>query len=168
MNGKAKEKGKREMKRISWLIVLVCLVWLGGCATVPIHPDDAQPVPNDRILAFQQKTSSATSTLIVTRDEGFLGGGCFLAFSINGILAARFDPSETSKFYLESGETLLQVDWDPQGRGLCSPNIKWDNPTQRETILRPNETKYFRLAIDLSGKPDIQRSEFTKKKAGGK
>lgn len=128
-----------------------------GCATTPIVPTAAKPAPTERILAFQQKTPSTTATLIVTRDEGFLGGGCYYSLAINGTLAARLDVGETSRFFLEPGEILLRVGRDPQGRGLCSAGQEYW--TQRETILRPGEIKYFRLLIDANGATDIQRSE---------
>lgn len=139
------------------LILLAASVIFVGCATTPIAPTVAKPAPNERILAFQQKTPSTTATLIVTRDEGFIGGGCYYSLFINGTLAARLDVGETSRFFLAPGEILLRVGRDPQGKGLCSAGQEYW--TQRETILRPGEIKYFRLLIDANGATDIQRSE---------
>ena len=139
------------------LILLAASVLFVGCATTPIAPTVAKPAPNERILAFQQKNPSTTATLIVTRDEGFIVGGCYCSLFINGTLAARLDVGETSRFFLDPGDILLRVGRDPQGKGLCSAGQ--DYWTQRETILRPGEIKYFRLLIDANGATDIQRSE---------
>jgi hypothetical protein len=139
------------------LILLVASVIFAGCATTPISPTTATPAPNERILAFQQKTPSTTATLIVTRDEGFKGSGCYCSLFVNGTLAARLDAGETSRFFLAPGEILLRVGRDPQGKGLCGAGQ--DYWTQRETILRHGEIKYFRLLIDAGGTFDIQRSE---------
>ena len=139
------------------LMLLGALAILAGCATTPIAPTVAKQTPNERILAFQQKTTGTTATLIVTRDEGLIGSGCYYSLSINGTLAARLDVGETVLFYLDPGEILLRVGRDPQGRGLCSAGQEhW---TQRETILRSDEIKYFRLMLDANGAADIQRSE---------
>ena len=46
---------------------------------------------------------------------------------------------------------------DPLGKGLSG--LGQDDWTQRETVLRQGETKYFRLSIDVNGKTEIQRSE---------
>lgn len=140
-----------------FLFVFLLIIILSGCATVPIPSDSAIPSPPDRILSFNEKTSTTNSTLVVTRDVGFLGSGCFYSLMINGILSARLDVGERATFYVEPGEILLRVGRDPQGKGLCA--IGQDDWTQRETILRPGEIKKFRLLIDVNGKADIQRSE---------
>jgi hypothetical protein len=58
---------------------------------------------------------------------------------------------------VNAGDVLLRVGRDPQGKGLCAfGKGEW---TQRETVLRPDETKYFRLSIDANGKTDIQRGD---------
>ncbi len=129
-----------------------------GCATTPVSPDLARAVPKERILGHQYKSLNNNSTLIVTRDEGFLGGGCFLGFYVNGILVARFDTGEIAQFYIEPGEILLKVTQDPEGKGLCA--IKGGfNGTQRETILKPGDVKRFRIMTDAQGNIDIQRSD---------
>jgi hypothetical protein len=139
------------------LILLAASVIFVGCATTPIAPTVAKPAPHERIFAFQQKTPSTTSTLIVTRDEGFRESGCYCSLVINDTLAARLDVGETSRFFLDPGEIRLRVLRDSQGRGLCGGSqMYW---TQRETNLRPGEIKYFRLLIDAKRSADIQPSE---------
>ena len=136
---------------------VVALTILAGCATEPIPATSAKAVPGDRLLAYQGKRNPTAGTLIITRDTGFGGSGCFYAVSINGTLAARLDVGETSRFFVNAGDVLLRVGRDPQGRGLCAfGKSEW---TQRETVLRPDETKYFRLSIDVNGKTDIQRGD---------
>lgn len=144
------------MKKILFVVICLYLLFV-GCATTPISPTSANQVPTERVLAFQQKTQNTTATLVVTRDEGFLGGGCYYAVLINGTLAARLDVGETCRFFLTPGEILLRSGRDPQGKGLCA--LGQDQWTQRETILRQNEIKFFRLSIDVNGKTDIQRAD---------
>ena len=143
------------MKRICLLLLLMS--YINGCATAPISISEAKQTPPDRVLAFQSPTSDKTATLTMIRDEGFLGGGCYYAVSIDGMLAARLDPGEIVMFYMEPGEILMRYGRDPQGKGLCGPLEGMDNWTQRETILKPGDKKSFRLTIDMNGKTDIQR-----------
>lgn len=135
-------------------------VWallITGCATTPVPASQATVVPNDRLVAFQERTTTTSSTLIVTRDEGLIGSGCFYSFLIDGVVAARFATSETARFYVAPGEHRLRVGRDLEGRGLCGTDR--DAWTQRETLLRAGEQKSFRLSIDANGATDIQRSD---------
>jgi len=145
------------MKLIFTTILMTLLFIVSGCATTPVKHFDAIKAPQDRVLSYQDINDKTTSAIVITRDEGFLGGGCYYAVLINTILAARLNPAETVKFYVEPGEVVLKAGRDPQGRGLCA--VGQDEWTQRETILRPHETKYFRLTIDANGKTDIQRAD---------
>ncbi|MBL0711056.1 MAG: hypothetical protein JJV99_08600 [Colwellia sp.] len=111
----------------------------------------------DRVLAFQTAIGVKTAILTVVRDKGIIGSACYCAVYINRVLAARLDVSEFGQFYVEPGEVLLRVGWDPQGKGLCG--LSADNWTQRETFLKPGEKKSFRLSIDQNAKLDIQRSD---------
>lgn len=140
--------------------LLVCLFGislLAGCATTPTPIAQAQKAPPSRLLAFQEKSEAANATLVLTRDEGFIGRGCFYALWINSVLATRLGVAESGTFYVAPGEQLLKVGRDPMGQGACG--LDSDNWTQRETVLRPNEQKAFRLSIDANGKLDIQRAE---------
>jgi hypothetical protein len=94
---------------------------------------------------------------VITRDQGFIASACYLAVAIDGAVAARLDIGETARFYVKHGEILLRVGRDPQGKGQCG--FGQDEWTQRETVVRQGETKYFRLSIDANGKTDIQRPE---------
>ncbi|MHB1953669.1 MAG: hypothetical protein ACYCOU_07935 [Sulfobacillus sp.] len=138
-------------------VLVSATLTLAGCATTPMAPSSASSVPPERVVAFQEPIAGPSGTLIVTRDKGFLGGGCYYGFYINDVLAARMDNSETAKFAVVPGELVLRAGRDPQGRALCGMGQQeW---TQRETLLRDGETKYFRLSIDANGKTDIQRAD---------
>lgn len=135
-------------------IVLLCLA---ACATTPVPLLKAKPAPTERLLAFQGKSAGPSGTLVVTRDAGFLGGGCYYALSLNGTLAARLDVGEQASFFIAPGEVLLRAGRDPMGKALCG--LGKDEWTQRETVIHAGETKFFRLSIDANGKTDLQRAE---------
>ena len=150
MRGTGKQN-ENSLRMPRWVAILA------GCASEPTPATTAKAAPSNRLLAFQDSNAEHAGTLVVTRDTGFGGSGCFYAVSINGTLAARLDVGETSRFFVSPGEALLRVGRDPQGRGLCAfAKSEW---TQRETVLRPDETKYFRLSIDANGKTDVERGE---------
>lgn len=138
-----------------YIIGIVTAILLSGCATTPIPSSEAKPVPSDRLLAFQEKKTETTSTLVVTRDVGYTGSGCWIGFSINGTMAAKFDVGETAHFFVPPGELVLKSGGN--GNGLCA--LSKDYWTQRESILRANETKFFRLSTSTDGWTDIQRGE---------
>lgn len=131
---------------------------LVGCATTPPPASEIKMAPANRLLAFQDKTKDVTATLVVTRDQGLIGGGCYKTLTIDSKLSARLDTSERANFYLQPGEHLLKVGVDEQGEGLCAFTAfaPW---TQRETILRAGETKYFRITTDPNGITDISRAD---------
>jgi len=81
----------------------VAIALLAGCSTSPVSPGEARPVPKNRIVAFSANPKEAYGTVVVTRDTGFLGGGCYVAIHIDGKLAARIDTGEVAKFFLSIG-----------------------------------------------------------------
>lgn len=82
-----------------YLAIIAAAIAVSGCATSPTPLASASPAPRERVTAFQEQTPE-TGTLIITRDSGVIGGGCFYSVSINGKQAARLDTGETARFYV--------------------------------------------------------------------
>jgi len=144
------------MRKLFLMGLLAILVTaLTGCATTATRMDQTRPVTSDRILAYQLNDESHTSTITIIRDQGFIGGGCYIYLYIDGILAGKVDVGEIASFYVTPGEHLLKVTQD--GKGLCAVNQSWW--TQRETFLKEGQHKTFRLAIGVNGKYDVMRYE---------
>lgn len=139
------------------LNLIFAILLLTSCASSPVPLNNATLAPSERLLAFQEVIQGPSGTLVLTRDKGLAGSACYSGFFINDVLAARLSPSETGRFYLPPGELVLRSGLDPRGKGLCG--VRHDEWTQRETILREGEIKYFRMSIDVNGKFDIQRSD---------
>lgn len=134
---------------------LLSIILISGCSTTPLPANMARPVPPDRLTISAIEPAKDAGLIVVTRDEGTLGSACYLGFSIDNDFKARFDVGETARFPVAPGERLIKVMSDPQARGLCA----FDKGAVRETYIRPNETKYFRLLIDQSGVVDVQRTD---------
>lgn len=135
--------------KIYRLLLLTLLI--SACASTPVPINKAIQAPAERVLAFQTQTSDKVAILAVVRDDG--PARCFAGLYINEVLAARLDVAEVARFFIEPGDVLLRVGWDPQGVGFCFSN-DW---TQRETILKPGEQKSFRMTHDVNGRWDIFR-----------
>lgn len=120
----------------------VAVALLAGCATSPVPSNDADPVPSSRLFAFQTP-APGHSTLIVTRDKGFVGGGCNTTVSIDGRRAAEIGTGETAKFRVAPGEHIVSA-------SSCGSGLK-----ERETNITSGSTKKFRISIDSSMSMDI-------------
>ncbi|MBK3468380.1 hypothetical protein [Pseudomonas sp. MF6776] len=127
------------MKFISTVIALLLLT---ACATTPVPSGKADPVPSSRLFAFQ-KPASSDAVLVVTRDSGFVGGGCNTSVSIDGRKAAEIGAGETAKFYVAAGEHIV-------GASSCGSGLK-----ERETSIKAGSTKKFRISIDSSMSMDL-------------
>lgn len=133
----------------------VAVALLAGCSTSPVSPAEAEPVPKGRIVAFSAKPKEAYGTVVVTRDIGFLGGGCYVAVHIDGKLAARIDTGEMARFYLPTGDHLVGLGIDKQVGGMCS----WtDMLKEQSTILKEGQVKRFRIGGDSQTGLDIRPS----------
>ncbi|WP_080693444.1 hypothetical protein [Pseudomonas chlororaphis] len=129
------------------LIAAVAVALLAGCATSPIPSEQADPVPGSRLFSYQ-KPVSGYSTLIVTRDTGFVGGGCNAAVSIDGRKSAEIGSGETAKFFVPAGEHIVSA-------SACGNGLK-----EREANIKPGGTKRFRISIDSAMSMDLSPTSF--------
>lgn len=120
----------------------VAVALLAGCATSPVPSSEADPVPSSRLFAFQAPAPGG-STLVVTRDKGFVGGGCNTTVSIDGRRAAEIGTGETAKFRVTPGEHIVSA-------SSCGSGLK-----ERETNIKAGSTKKFRISIDSSMSMDL-------------
>ncbi|MBL7231614.1 MAG: hypothetical protein JJK56_26935 [Pseudomonas sp.] len=116
-----------------------------GCATSPVPSDKARQAPSERVIGYQKPVPGGGS-LIVTRDTGFQGGGCFATIFLNGAPVAKLDTGEKAVFEVPSGEWLLGAALD--GSALCAAN-----PERMETsvVLKQGLQKKFRVFIPAGG-----------------
>jgi hypothetical protein len=132
------------MKRIVFAVAALLLV---GCATQAPKQSQIKPVPTDRALAYQS-ASDGDATIIVTRDVGFTGGGCFAGLYLDGALVAKVDTGERASLYVPSGRHVIGT-WNV-GKALCGYR---EGKDRRETdaTLKPGETRKFRILIGNAG-----------------
>lgn len=132
------------------LFAFLALVLLVACSTSPVEPESASAVPTERIIAYQDKPTGDYGTIVVTRDTGFMGGGCKAGVWIDGVKAAIFATGETATFYRPAGVITLSV--GPGSGGLCA---SWDRRTI-ETTVKTGQTRRYRIALFANGGLSIE------------
>lgn len=100
------------------LSVVSCLLMLAGCSSWQPQPEEIKPVPAERVLAFQQPLENA-GEIVVTRDFGWRGGGCYIALLIDRELAARIHVGEQVRFQVPAGARIVGIGTDPLDDSLC-------------------------------------------------
>lgn len=127
------------------LIGAVGLALLAGCATSATSIQQAVPVPNDELYAFQSEPLGSSGTLSVVRDSGFVGSGCDVVVYIDGARAAKVGPGQRASFHLPVGRPNIGVDLAESGlcAGMAVRSVTGDVQDGRETI--------YRISGDMSG-----------------
>lgn len=120
---------------------------LVGCATQAPKQSQIKSVPADRALAYQS-ADDGDATIIVTRDVGLAGSGCFAGLYLDGALVAKLDTGERASLYVPSGRHVIGT-WNV-GKALCGYR---EGKDRRETdaTLKPGETRKFRILIGNAG-----------------
>lgn len=124
---------------------------LAGCSTSPISSNQADPVPANRLTAFQNKPAGQYGTLIVTRDSGFTGSACNTILYIDGEKSAAIGSGETAKFYIPEGERIIGVN----STSMCGGGLK-----ERSLVMESGGTKKYRISIDTSMTMDLSPTAF--------
>jgi len=128
-------------------LLLLAMALLAGCATHAPKPNEIHPVPFDRTMAYQD-ASAGDSKLVVTRDLGFVGGGCYLAVFIDGKESALLDTGERAIFHVPAGHHVLGT-WNA-GKALCSYRQGKDR-RETDASVASGETRRYRILIDANG-----------------
>lgn len=132
------------------LFLALAFVGLSGCATEAVLPNQAKEAPSERLFKYQQVTKASDATLIVVRDKGYLGSGCFTGVYLNDVKAAVLDPGEKATFHLPAGEWSVAI----KGEGkMCISDAV---PVGSYVQLKVGETKAVRLFADPSGNVDVK------------
>jgi hypothetical protein len=146
--GMAMWRGETDVRRpaqaaFAAVVVLVCSACTMFVKTEAVVPSRAKQVPENRLYAYQSPFAGAAKVTF-TRDEGVMGGACFIAIEVGGKVIASFDPGETATFYMRPGVVEMAVVPGPESRGLCALNPEMD---RAERSLSANSENRFRLGV---------------------
>ncbi|WP_137819980.1 3-isopropylmalate dehydratase [Pseudomonas sp. 2FG] len=130
---------------------LICaalpLLALAGCSSFRAAPEQVTQVSDDRLLAYQQPIEGG-GQILVNRDLGMLGGGCYVAFLIDRQVAARIGIGEEANFHVPAGAHIVGIGIDEQDDTLCSKGR-----LRRELVvqLEKGESQHFRIVSENKG-----------------
>lgn len=138
--------------RVNLAIVLATCLALAGCATEPVSTADARPVPADRIhSAAYSKQAPDSGTVLIKRDSGMMAAACAVQVFINGSLIAELRTSEMLVLYMPPGEHIA---------GTRSSGICYSGNSEAPIVVKPRETRAYRLSIDAGGTSRIGPTAF--------
>ncbi|WNC08181.1 3-isopropylmalate dehydratase [Pseudomonas coleopterorum] len=128
--------------RVFWVMLIA--VGLSGCTSFRADSEHLKTVPADRLSAWQQPLTPS-SELVVDRDIGIMGGGCYVALLIDREPAALMAVGEVATFHLPPGEHIVGITTDKQGGMLCSKGR-----LNRELRLQanPGERQHLRIVSE--------------------
>ncbi|MBU9815504.1 hypothetical protein J1781_11640 [Rahnella sp. C60] len=135
------------MKKLCSVLFLILMV---GCSTNPVALNNAKNVPLSQALKFQSPKNGDTK-LVVIRDSGITGSGCYAAIFVNGEKSALLNTSEKTTLYLPPGEYIIGVAFD--GSGWCSMGKERQ---EQSVVLKSDNEKVVRVYTDGNGNLDIK------------
>ncbi|MCH2338938.1 3-isopropylmalate dehydratase [Pseudomonas sp. NPDC047963] len=126
------------------LVALVPLFALAGCSSWQADPEDITPVPEERLRGYQTPVANG-GELVVTRDFGIRGGGCYVAVMVDRRLAARIHVGERVRLQVPAGMRIVSIESDPEDDTLCGMGNLLREKAAR---VEPGETLQFRISSD--------------------
>ncbi|AGN81544.1 hypothetical protein N5K35_31725 [Pseudomonas sp. GD03651] len=136
------------------LIGVVGLALLAGCATSPVPLTEAEQAPKSRVTGYQSEVGEG-GRIIVTRDSGFAGAGCYATVFINGEPVARLNPKEKAYFNVPAGEWMVGAALE--GKALCGMNAE---RLEAEALVKPGQTKKYRIYTSADGDVSVKPTTF--------
>ncbi len=126
------------------MLAVVSLLALAGCSSWQADPADISPVPEERLRGFQTPVPGG-GELVVTRDFGIRGGGCYVAVLVDRRLAARIHVGEQVKLQVPAGMRILSIESDPEDDTLCG---KGNLLRERAVRVDAGDQLPFRISAD--------------------
>ena len=128
------------------------LVLLAGCSSFRPDAEHITPVPGDRVLAYQEDQQNG-GRLVVNRDMGLMGGGCYVAIEVDRKVAARIGVGEVATFQVPPGTRVVGITPDRMDDTLCGMGR-----LHKEVAVKvaPGSTQYFHIVSENRGGFDIR------------
>ncbi len=126
------------------LLVFTALLLLAGCPSWQPDAEDIEPVPAERVLAYQQPLENG-GEVVVTRDFGLRGGGCYIAVLIDRQLAARIHVGEVVRIQVPAGARIVSIGTDPLDDTLCG---KLSLRREKLAQVQAGQTLEYRVISD--------------------
>jgi len=127
---------------------LICavlpLLLLAGCSSWKPAQEEITQVPADRLLGYQAPLAKG-GQLLINRDFGGMGAGCYVAVLVDRKVAARIAVGEQVRFQVPVGTRVLGIGIDEMDDTLCSKGR-----LRRELAVKvePGSQQDFRIVSD--------------------
>lgn len=134
------------------ILIALPLVLLAGCSSFRGNPEDIKPVPEHRLLAFQEAQENGAQ-IVVNRDFGMMGGGCYVAIEVDRKVAARIGVGEVATFQVRPGTRVVGITPDRMDDTLCGMGR-----LLREVAVpvKSGEVQHLRIVSQNKGGFDIR------------
>lgn len=134
------------------ILIALPLLFLAGCSSFRGDPEHVKSVPEDRLLAFQEAQANGAQ-IVVNRDFGVMGGGCYVAIEVDRKVAARIGVGEVASFQVAPGTRVVGITPDRMDDTLCGMGR-----LLREVAvpIEAGETKHLRIVSQNKGGFDIR------------
>lgn len=106
----------REPMRL--IFAVLPLLVLAGCSSYQADPEKITDIPSERLRAFQEPVQGG-GEVVVTRDLGLMGGGCYVAVLVDRKVAARIAVGERGRFQVPAGNRIVGIAADSEDETLC-------------------------------------------------
>lgn len=122
---------------------------LVGCASKAVRPNDAELAPPDRLTGYQSVPEGDYGRVTFTRDNGFVGGGCYIDIIVDSTTLARLNQGEKATGNIAVGRHVVYG--KPAGRALCSAGNSSRAERASQIYVEKNDNITFRVAVDAGG-----------------
>jgi hypothetical protein len=135
------------------ILAFIPLLAMAGCSSWQADPADIRPVPEERLRGFQLPVENG-GEIVVTRDLGVRGGGCYVAVMVDRKVAARIHVGEQVRLQVPAGMRIVSIESDTEDETLCG---KGRLLREKAARVEPGETLQFRITSDNRIGFDIQQ-----------
>ncbi|MCM0080001.1 hypothetical protein L4X63_00195 [Geomonas sp. Red32] len=133
-------------------IALTFSIFAFGCATTPVPSEEATLVPSNQIHDNRYlQEREGTGEVIVKRDKGFLGSGCFSKVYIDAIFIAYVDPAEKVVLFLPEGDHLVGA----EPNSICGGGL-----SESKASVTKGKKLVFRIGYGSNGDYHILPTAF--------
>ena len=137
------------------ICAVLTLLTLAGCSSYRTDSEHIAQVPSDRLLGYQQPVEGG-GQIVVNRDMGGLGAGCYIAVLIDRQVVARIGIGEEASFQVPAGNRIVGIGVDEMDDTLCGKGR-----LRRELALplAAGESRHFRIVSENWDGFAIQRDD---------
>ncbi|HYG07317.1 MAG TPA: hypothetical protein VD865_13060 [Stenotrophomonas sp.] len=131
-----------------------------GCVMPTKQPtsDAIRDVPQERVFAFGPQPDP-TGEVVVVRDIGLIGSGCYLGVFVDGKEAVRLETAERVRLQLSAGRHVLTPRYIG-GRGLCGTFYNENSATARarsaEVLVEAGQSRKYRIHTNTDNEPTLE------------